>query len=123
MVKSSALPMHRQGLIKPGWGDQTTGIATPILDPNNYEDDSLRRYWSPDSGENVATRGHIFVLDLTSLDLKITPDEKTSQLTFRPIYRDIPELELTIIHGDNGEFEVQIFLRLFSIFEMCASAC
>jgi len=106
------------GLIKPGEGDAKTGIPTTILNPNNYEDNEVWRYWSPDSEENVATRGHIFVLDRTSLDLKIRPAEKTSQLTFRPVYRDIPDLQYTMLYGADGEFKIKIMPRLFSIFEM-----
>ena len=76
-----------------------------------------------DTGRQTVTKmlQHVdisFVLDRTSLDLKISPCEKTSQLTFRPIYRDIPDLKYTVRHGENGEFEVQVVPRLFSIFEM-----
>ncbi|PMD46007.1 hypothetical protein L207DRAFT_523452 [Hyaloscypha variabilis F] len=106
------------GLIKPGEGDARTGIPTTILDPHNYENNDLWRYWPPDSNENVATRGHIFVLNRTSLDLKIRPGEKTSQLTFRLVYRDIPDLKYTINQSKDGGFGVQIVPRLFSIFEM-----
>ncbi len=106
------------GLIKPGEGYARIGMPTTILDPHNYDANNLWRYWSPDSNENVATRGHIFVLNRTSLDLKIRPGEKTSQLTSRAIHRDIPDLKYAINQSKDGEFELQIVPRFFSIFEM-----
>lgn len=106
------------GLIMPGRGDLQTGIPMNILSPNNYEDKSLWRYWSPDGDENIATRGHIFLLNRTSIDLKITPQDRTCRLTFRPIYNDIPDLRWSFEYDSTSKkFEVYIMPRLFSIFE------
>ena len=106
-------------LIRPQEGDQVTGIPTKTHDPNNYGDDSLWRYWSPDCEENVATRGHIFVMDQTSIDLKIRPIEKTANLTFRPIYQDIPPIKYCLEpDAENKWVKLSIMPRMYSIFEM-----
>jgi hypothetical protein len=58
-----------------------TDISATIHDLNNYGDSDLWQYLSPESDENVATRGHISIRDRTSLDLK-TED--------RPLREDFP---------------------------------
>jgi hypothetical protein len=74
-----------------------TDISATIHDLNNYGDSDLWQYLSPESDENVATRGHISIRDRTSLDLKtveIGLCGKIFQLTFRSICRDIPDLKI-----------------------------
>ena len=106
-------------LIRPEDGDQETGIPRKILSPNMYRDPSLWRYWSPDADENVATRGHIFIMDQSCIDLKIGPNERTKNLTFRPIYCDIPDIAYSI-SPDATRTWIQVVInpRLFSIFDM-----
>ena len=82
-------------LIRPADGDKVTGIPKKIFSPDSYGDSSLWRYWSPDAAENVATRGHIFIMNQSCIDLKVRPNERTANLTFRPIYRDIPDIKWT----------------------------
>ncbi|KAK6502687.1 hypothetical protein TWF506_003265 [Arthrobotrys conoides] len=117
---SSAQP----ALIYPEKGCENSGIPTEIEDPNQYGNRSLWRYWSPDAAENIATRGHIFVMDQTAIDLKIRPMESTDRLTFRPIYCDIPDLKYTVREiagaGSTSQNWVQVSIspRLFSIYDM-----
>ncbi|KAK6330807.1 hypothetical protein TWF718_003006 [Orbilia javanica] len=117
---SSAQP----GLIYPEKGCETSGIPTEVEGPNQYGNRSLWRYWSPDAAENIATRGHIFVMDQTAIDLKIRPTESTDRLTFRPIYCDIPDLKYTIREttgtGPNSRnwVQVSVYPRLFSIYDL-----
>ena len=106
-------------LIRPEDGDQETGIPRKILSPNMYGDPSLWRYWSPDADENVATRGHIFIMDQSCIDLKIGPNERTKNLTFRPIYCDIPDIAYSISPDASGTWiQVVINPRLFSMFDL-----
>ncbi|KAL9123910.1 MAG: hypothetical protein Q9217_006706 [Psora testacea] len=104
-------------LIRPEDGYQVTGIPKKILSPDFYGDRSLWRYWSPDSPINVATRGHIFIMNQSCIDLKIRPDESTSNLTFRPVYRDIPDMAFTI-ETEGMWVKVLIKPRSFSIYEI-----
>lgn len=106
-------------LIRPEDGDKETGIPRKVLSPNMYGDPSLWRYWSPDADENVATRGHIFIMDQSCIDLKIRPDERTKNLTFRPIYCEIPDIAYSISPDTTRAWiRVAINPRLFSIFDL-----
>ncbi|ORY09811.1 hypothetical protein BCR34DRAFT_540285 [Clohesyomyces aquaticus] len=105
----------KPGLIKPGEAVSHVGIPLVLHSPDTYGDRTLWRYWSPDSGTNVATRGHIFVMDQTSIDLKVRPEERTPQLTFRPIYSDIPEIRYMIENNAESWIKLTIFPRLFSV--------
>ena len=106
-------------LIRPEDGDKGTGIPRRIISADTYGDPSLWRYWSPDANENIATRGHIFIMDQSCIDLKVGPDDKTRNLTFRPIYCDIPDIAYTIAPDNTGTWiQVVINPRLFSIFDM-----
>ena len=104
-------------LIRPEDGDKVTGIPKKIFSPNSYGDSGLWRYWSPDAAENVATRGHIFIMNQTCIDLKIRPNDRTANLTFRPIYRDIPDIAWTTVPRGSW-VKLEIYPRLFSIYEM-----
>jgi hypothetical protein len=54
-------------------------------------------------------------MNQTSIDLKIAGHERTKQLTFRPVYRDIPPLKYEVA-GDGGSWVVvKVFPGLFSI--------
>lgn len=106
----------RPALIRPQEVDIRTGFPRCLESPNLYGDASLWRFWSPDREENVATRGHIFIMGQTCIDLKIAPDESTQNLTFRPIYRDIPELEYEIQSDGGNWITVSISPRTFAIF-------
>jgi hypothetical protein len=64
-----------------------------------------------DADENVATRGHIFVLDGNALSLKTGPGEKTKRMTFRGLCRDIPDTKHDVRCSPDGAFEVVIMLR------------
>ncbi|KAL7930848.1 hypothetical protein V8C35DRAFT_324056 [Trichoderma chlorosporum] len=103
-------------LIRPKEVDIDTGFPGCLESPNLYGDPSLWRFWSPDREENVATRGHIFIMGQTCIDLKIAPDESTQNLTFRPIYCDIPELEYEIQSNGENWITVNISPRTFTIF-------
>lgn len=104
----------KPGLISPADGSVETGLPVKIVGPDNY-DRSLWRYWSPDAEVNVATRGHIFVMDQTCIDLKIGPSDKTKRLTFRPVYRDIPDIQYELGRDGAKWVELKVFPRLFSI--------
>ncbi|KAL7797735.1 hypothetical protein V8C43DRAFT_313887 [Trichoderma afarasin] len=106
----------RPALIRPEEVDIRTGFPRCLESPNLYGDASLWRFWSPDREENVATRGHIFIMGQTCIDLKIAPDESTQNLTFRPIYRDILELEYDIQSDGGNWITVSISPRTFAIF-------
>ncbi|PNP59490.1 hypothetical protein THARTR1_00980 [Trichoderma harzianum] len=106
----------RPALIRPQEIDIRTGFPRCLESPNLYGDASLWRFWSPDREENVATRGHIFIMGQTCIDLKIAPDESTQNLTFRPIYRDIPELEYEIQSDGGNWITVNTSPRTFEIF-------
>ncbi|KAE8440548.1 hypothetical protein EG329_007254 [Mollisiaceae sp. DMI_Dod_QoI] len=108
----------RPALIRAKEGDETTGIPKFLHSPDTYGDKTLWRYWSPDSVENVATRGHIFVMNQTSIDLKVRPQERTQQLTFRPVYRDIPDIRFKIEPDSGRWIKVVIFPRLFSVYNV-----
>ncbi|EFQ30439.1 hypothetical protein CGRA01v4_09981 [Colletotrichum graminicola] len=95
--------------------DESTGFPKQLRSPDTYGDHTLWRYWSPDRDENVSTRGHIFVMDQTSIDLKIGRHEKTKQLTFRPVYQDIGHLKYQIRHDGGRWIVVTTFPRLFSV--------
>ncbi|KAK5119408.1 hypothetical protein LTR85_007508 [Meristemomyces frigidus] len=97
--------------------DQSTGLPQRLVSPDAYEDRTLWRYWSPDSERNVATRGHIFVLDRPCIDLKISPEEATRRLTFRPIYKDIPNISYDTMPDKQQWVQLVVRPRLFSIFE------
>jgi len=106
----------KPALIRPQDINLKTGFPERLVSPDTYSDDALWRYWSPDREENVATRGHIFVMNQTCIDLKIGRHEKTQQLTFRPIYRDIPDLKYEIQPTADGDWvKVTVFPRLFSV--------
>jgi hypothetical protein len=105
----------RPALIRPEEINVCTGFPSRLESPNRYSDASLWRFWSPDREENVATRGHIFIMEQTCIDLKIAPDESTQNLTFRPIYRDIPKMEYEIRSDGGNWFTVNILPRAFSI--------
>ena len=106
-------------LIRPGECSRHTGLPHHIHSPNKYGGDSLWRHWSPDCDENVATRGHIFVMNQTCIDMKIRPDEKTACLTFRPVYGDIPSIKYSILSDPGARWvRLSISPRLYSVFEM-----
>ncbi|KAK4631164.1 hypothetical protein CLAFUW4_03783 [Fulvia fulva] len=91
------------------------GFPERLSDPAQYSDAALWRYWSPDSAHNVATRGHIFVMNRPCIDLKISPDEKTKCLTFRPMYRTIPDLKCEVERVGERWVEVKVYPRLFNV--------
>lgn len=105
----------KPALIRPQDVDSKSGLPTRLVSPDTYGENSLWRYWSPDRDENVATRGHIFVMDQTCIDLKIMRHERTQQLTFRPIYRDIPKIKYTVSSDGGSWVKIEVFPRLFSI--------
>ncbi|KUJ24631.1 DHH phosphoesterase [Mollisia scopiformis] len=106
----------RPALIRASEADEVTGLPSTLHSPDNYGNNSLWRYWSSDAVENVATRGHIFVMDQTSIDLKVRPDERTKQLTFRPVYKDIPDLKVEVEDDGSGKWvKVNVSPRLFFI--------
>lgn len=118
IFERASIPEARPGLIRPTWCDVNTGFPRQVASANNYEDQSLWRYWSSDADINVATRGHIFIMGQTSLDLKVGPDERTEKLTFRPVYADIPEMKFRIEDDGDHWIRLYIFPRLFSVFDM-----
>jgi hypothetical protein len=103
-------------LICPTESYHPTGIPKNLRRPDTYDDPSLWRYWSPDSKHNVSTRGHIFVMNQTSIDLEMRPDEKTKNLTFRRVYRDIPDLRFEVKSDGENWVKVVIKPRLFSVY-------
>ncbi|KAM7192132.1 DHH phosphoesterase [Rhypophila sp. PSN 637] len=107
----------KPALISPEDINPKTGFPNRLLSPDNYGDRNLWRYWSPDREENVVTRGHIFVMNQTCIDLKIGREEKTRQLTFRPVYRDIPDIKYEIrpTVGDGNWVDMRVYPQLFSV--------
>jgi hypothetical protein len=116
LVAMKIPPAHPAQLL-PSDCREVNGIPTRLVSPNIYDDDSLWRYWSPDSAVNVATRGHIFLLDRPCIDLKIKANERTARLTFRPVYKDIPNMRYEIVRTSGRWVEVVIRPRLYTIFE------
>jgi inorganic pyrophosphatase/exopolyphosphatase len=114
-VEETDIAIAKPCLIRPADGFLPTGLPQMLHSPDIYGDKTLWRYWSPDSAHNVATRGHIFVMNQTSIDLKVRPDEKTQQLTFRPVYEDIPDILFRIENGAANWVTLDILPRLFSI--------
>lgn len=121
------VPIATPGLLDPLQINLKTGLPAKVLHPNQYDDPTLWRYWSPDSSVNVATRGHIFVLDRSAIDLKVRPDDKTARLTFRPMYKCIPNLkyEVTKVRAEGEitsrearlrDFKVVVRGRVFSVY-------
>lgn len=107
----------KPALIRPEDIDADTGFPKVLLSPNIYGNTELWRYWSPDREENVTTRGHIFIMDQTSIDLKIGRHERTKQLTFRPVYQNVPDIKYQIVYDGGRWIEVRVFPRLLSIRE------
>ncbi|KAK2597396.1 hypothetical protein QQS21_006020 [Conoideocrella luteorostrata] len=105
----------RPALIRPDSIDIRTGFPTILNSPDNYGDPSLWRYWSPDREENVATRGHIFIMNQTSIDMKISRHDTTQNLTFRPSYHDITDLKYDVLSDGGSWVTVKIFPRRLSI--------
>lgn len=105
----------KPALIRPDSIDEKTGFPTALASPDNYGDPSLWRYWSTDREENVATRGHIFIMDQTCIDLKIGRHEATRYLTFRPLYHDIMNLKYEIVSDGGSWVTVNIFPRPLAI--------
>jgi len=112
-----SLKTARPALIRAKEGDENTGIPTVLYNPDKYGDSTLWRYWSPDLAENVATRGHIFVMNQTCIDLKVRPEERTKQLTFRPLYIDIPDIHIRLEPDPDSERWIKVIVspRLFSV--------
>ncbi|KAI1809389.1 hypothetical protein GGS20DRAFT_572168 [Poronia punctata] len=93
-----------------------SGLPPRLKALNNYRDTSSPEIFvSPDQDENFATRGHIFIMDQTCIDLKIARQEKTHNLTFRPVYRDIPALECKIVRDGAPWVKAEIVPRVFSV--------
>ena len=113
MEKTSFLKAH-PGLIKPLEIDKS-GLPNRIYSPDNYGDKSLWRYWSPDTTHSVACRGHIFLLNQTSLDLKIPPHEKHENMGFRPVYKDIPDIVYSLQETENW-LELNILPRAYGAY-------
>lgn len=107
----------RPALIRPSDDHHATGIPLVLHSPDTYGDKSLWRYWSPDCSANVATRGHIFVMNQTSIDLKVRPEEVTQQLTFRPVYADIPDIKFRVELSSHNWVSVIVYPRLFSVYK------
>ena len=98
------------GLISPQDIDPATGLPTRIRKPNEYDDKSLWRYWSPPDKQNVYvfSRSHIFLLAQPSLDAKTFPDEGFSNLGIRPVRYDNIRFDLDITDSDGA---IRIFYR------------
>ena len=122
------LPSARPALIRAVDVDFHTSLPRKLHSADTYCDPSLWRYWSPDPVAantsrttwdqeadaivHVATRGHIFVMNQTSLDLKVRIDESTKILTFRPIYNEIPDIKYEAIPVGNW-IELTVLPRMF----------
>jgi inorganic pyrophosphatase/exopolyphosphatase len=89
-------------LISPGSIDPETGFPKRVENPRNYDNKSLWRYWSPDAPECVATRGHIFLLDQSSFDTKIHPDDALPNLGVRPCCLKVKPPIVEILEGEEG---------------------
>lgn len=95
------------GLIHPQDIDPTTGLPSLVHPPNIYKNPELWRYWSPDADKNVATRGHIFLLDQTALDMKVHLSEGLYCLGIRPITKRVVLPRVRISDSPQG-LEVKI---------------
>lgn len=102
------------GLIRPLEVDEL-GLPSQIYSANNYDDPTLWRYWAPDVEKSVASRGHIFLLDQTALDLKILPGEKHKNMGFRPVYGSIPPIKYQIIE-QNAWLTLEVLPRTFGVY-------
>ncbi|MBO4899172.1 MAG: hypothetical protein J5509_02675 [Lachnospiraceae bacterium] len=92
------------GLISPDDIDLDTGLPRRIRKPNEYDDKSLWRYWSPPDREHVYvfSRSHIFLLAQSSLDAKTYPDEGFSNLGIRPVRDENIRFDLRITDSDGA---------------------
>ncbi|OAG41893.1 hypothetical protein AYO21_03896 [Fonsecaea monophora] len=117
----------RPALIRAEDGDLVTGLPRKLYSADTYGDSSLWRYWTPDTppspsdhnlgvqeSPTVATRGHIFVMNQTCLDLKVHVNESTQFLTFRPIYDDIAEIRYVVEPAESW-IRLKMLPRLFSL--------
>jgi inorganic pyrophosphatase/exopolyphosphatase len=104
------------GLIYPLQVD-SIGIPVPekIRQPDIYGS-KLWRYWSPDKKRLIACRSHIFLLDQTSLDLKIPPTEKHRNMGFRPVYESVPPIRYSVEERERW-VSVRIEPRSFGVYE------
>ena len=114
MVETHSIQPAAPALIHPD-DIGSNGLPKRLSDPDQYANGALWRYWSPDSAHNVATRGHIFVMNRPCIDLKVSPEERTKCLTFRPRYRSIPNLKCEVSKVGERWVKVQVFPRLFNI--------
>ncbi|OGZ60493.1 MAG: hypothetical protein A3B96_00885 [Candidatus Spechtbacteria bacterium RIFCSPHIGHO2_02_FULL_43_15b] len=102
------------GMMKPSLIDEN-GLPKTIFSADTFGDPESWRYWAPDTDLTVATRGHIFLLDQTSLDLKIHPDESHSNMGFRPVYDTIPDIKYRLVE-ENSWVKVEVTPRRFGIY-------
>ena len=101
-------------MMKPSLIDEN-GLPKTIFSADTFGDPESWRYWAPDTDLTVATRGHIFLLDQTSLDLKIHPDESHSNMGFRPVYDTIPDIKYRLVE-ENSWVKVEVTPRRFGIY-------
>lgn len=94
--ESVSIPIAEPGLIKAESIDLKTGLPVKVLPPENFDDRTLWRYWSPDAFHTVATRSHIFLINQPSLDLKLHPGEAMPNLGARPCREslELPDIEI-----------------------------
>ncbi len=82
--KETVILKGTPGLIYPEDINTETGLPKSVQDSRKYGDERLWRYWSPNAPVCIATRGHIFLLNQSSLDTKIHPDDALPNLGIRP---------------------------------------
>ena len=94
--KEVEIPEALPGLIYPEDIDAATGFPRAARDPRQYGDKRLWRYWSPDAPVCIATRGHIFLINQSSFDTKIHPDDALPNLGIRPCAYKVtpPQVEI-----------------------------
>ncbi|MCU0652444.1 MAG: tetratricopeptide repeat protein, partial [Candidatus Omnitrophica bacterium] len=90
------------GLIHPREINLGTGLPLKVCDPDKYSDVELWRYWSPDAGLVIPTRGHIFLLGQPALDMKIHPYDALPHLGIRPCCGQVSYPEVKIQQDNEG---------------------
>ena len=96
------IPNGVPGLIYPESINLDTGFPNSVENPRNYGDKRVWRYWSPDADVCIPTRGHIFLLNQPSFDMKIHPDDALPNLGIRPCCKEVKPPVVEIKKDENG---------------------
>lgn len=96
----------RPGLIEPKEISYKTGLPVFAHAHAEYGNKNLWRYWSPDeNGTYVFTRSHNFLMDRTSIEVRMSPEYACRNLGVRVMKESRPEEEVKI-NVNEGSLEI-----------------